>query len=134
MPLKAHRLDHSSKSTQECSGLAIQMRHRRIETKSLLGRPILQGLNTARTDPTGREIHDTQKRGVIVGVFHQTQISQCVLNLGTLEESKAAKHSVGNTGVEQCVFNHAGLGIATIENGNFTSRKSLANQIANLID
>ena len=31
------------------------MRHRRIETKSLLCRPILQGLNTARTDPTGRD-------------------------------------------------------------------------------
>ena len=51
-----------------------------------------------------------------------------MLDLGSLEESKAPVDLVGNASVKERLLNHARLGIAAIEHGNLAAKAALVHQ------
>jgi hypothetical protein len=80
-----------------------------------------------------RKVDHPQKAGVVVGVLHQAQIGQRVLDLGALKKAQTAIHAVRKSGVEQRGLQHPALRIAAVEQGDFFALKTvLLDQLAQL--
>ena len=133
--LGAKPLDQSDKAQHLAGGrTGLERRGRGIQ--AAVGRTggILQLFDRTRTDAAGREIHHSQKGGVIGRVFHQPQIGQGVLDFGPLEKPQPAIHPVRDSGRKKGVLEHAGLRIRAIEDGHVVAQPAFGNQAAGFLD
>ena len=48
-----------------------------------------------------------------------------MLDFGAFKKAQAAIHAVGDAGVEQAAFQHAALGVAAVEQGDFLAREAV---------
>ena len=93
----------------------------------------LQRLYAASANTTRREVHHAHKAGVVVWIFNQPQIGQCMLDFSALKKPLTAIHPVRNACVEQLAFNHPTLRIAAVQNGDFLAAVAVvAHQILDL--
>ena len=86
----------------------------------------LQLLDAARADAARGKVDDAQQRVVVVGVFHQAQIGQRVLDLLPLEEAQPAIHAVRQSGRHQRMFQHARLRIGAVQQRDLREIDALA--------
>ena len=130
----AHRIDLGDEGLHVAAALADDRTHALIQAAPAGARCILQQLDRPRADAAGREVDDAQKTGVVVRVLDQPQITQRVLDLGTLEKAQAAVDLVRDAGVEQRAFQHPALRIAAVQQRDVASRGAVAVQLLRLFD
>ena len=96
-------------------------------------RDILQLFERTRADSARREIDNSQKAGVVVRVFQNSQVSQRVFDLGPLEKAQTAINLVGHGGIEQGGFNHPALGVGAVQDSHFAARNAFPDQLPDFI-
>ena len=125
----AHTFNAMHKGQQIAAALARHTADALHQTAATGTCCVLQQLDGARANAARREVHHTQKTGVVVGVFNQAQVRQRVLHLGALEKSQAAIHAVGHAGVKERAFDHTALRVAAVEHGNLAARRAATVQL-----
>ena len=121
----AHHVDQGVKAAQLGPGRAADQGGGIQQAAAGLAGFFLQGFDAAGTDAPGREVHHAQKAGVVLRVLQQAQVGQGVLDFGAFKKAQAAIHAVGDAGVEQAAFQHAALGVAAVEQGDFLAREAV---------
>ena len=133
LSLLTQHIDHGHKSGQIGPGLAGGGAHRIVQRTTCRTGCVLQLLDAAGPNATRRKVDHPQKTGVVVGVLHQAQIGQRVLDLGTFKKAQTAIHPVRKTGIEQRGFQHPALRVAAVQQGHFLALKTvLFDQLAQL--
>ncbi len=108
---------------------------RRIPQRSVIdASSFLQLLDAARADAARGKVDDAQQRVVVVGVLHQAQIGERMLDLLPLEEAQAAVHAIGKPGRHQRVFQHARLGVGTVQQRHLGQVHALARERPDFLD
>ena len=131
--LLTQHIDHGHKRGQIGPGLAGSGADRIVQRTACSTGCVLQLLDAARTNAAWRKVDHPQKAGVVVGVLHQAQIGQRVLDLGPLKKAQTAIHAVRKPGVEQRSFEHPALRVAAVEQRHFLALKAvLLDQLAQL--
>ena len=102
--LRAQPFDQCDEAGELLRGRAAHCLHRRIQAQVAGARRILQLFERACANAACREVDDPQQRTVVVGVLHQPQVGQRVLDLGPLEEAQPAVDPVRHAGREQRVL------------------------------
>ena len=121
----AHHVDQGVKAAQLGPGRAADQGGGIQQAAAGLAGFFLQGFDAAGTDAPGRKVHHAQKAGVVLRVLQQAQVGQGVLDFGAFKKAQAAIHAVGDAGVEQAAFQHAALGVAAVEQGDFLAREAV---------
>src|SRR3546814_6997395 len=81
-----------------------------------------QLLERARAYATRGKVHHPHPGRVIVGIGHQAQVRQRVLDFLAFEKAQSAVYLVGNARRKQRVLEYARLRIATVQHGNLAAQ------------
>ena len=121
----AHHVDQGVKAAQLGPGRAADQGGGIQQAAAGLAGFFLQGFDAAGADAPGRKVHHAQKAGVVLRVLQQAQVGQGVLDFRAFKKAQAAIHAVGDAGIEQAAFQHAALGVAAVEQGDFLAREAV---------
>ena len=95
---------------------------------------ILQRFHCPRADATRREVGDPQEGVVVLGVLHEAQVRQRVLDLGPLEEPQAAIDAIRNARREQGMFQHPRLRVRAVQDRHVLVARAIAREALDFLD
>ena len=124
------RFNQSDESRYFAARTGCRIEQRRV----VLFRRFLQLLYAARADAARREIDDAQQRVVVIGVFHQAQIGQRVLDLLALVKTQPTVNAIRQSGGDQRVLQHPRLRVGTVQQCDFLEIDSLGFQLLDFAD
>ncbi len=133
---RPHGVDKLEKCRQTDARLASNRVSRRNlpQALDLRLRALLQRFQRSRADPARREVDHAQECAVIVRRGDEPQIGKRVLDLSPLEKAHAAIHAIGHAGVEECVLEHARLGVGSIQHGHLRGRNPVVDEAFHDVD
>ncbi len=82
-----------------------------------------------RADAARRDVDDPLQREPVVGVGDGAQVADEVLDLGAVEEARAAHDDVRDVARAQRVLEHARLGVGPVEDGEVARRQLVAQRL-----
>ena len=112
----------------------LQMRARTKQTAPAAGRSVGKHFNGTGTDAAGREIDHAHERGVVIGIGHQPQVGERVLDFLTLEKAQTAVHAIRDARREQRVLDDSRLRIGTIQDGDVAATDGFVDQAAHFFE
>ena len=132
--LLAHHVKFGNKRADVGARLAAHGAYRIMQRATRGPGNVLQLFNTARANAARRKVHHTHEAGVVVRVLQQTQIGQCVFDLGAFKKPQTAVHAVRQAGVKQRGFHDPALCVAAVQQRNFFARGSVTHQLLDLVN